>query len=191
MRRTWPAVFLFLLLPLSSIRGQQEGGKPLLAVAPFDNHTRHDAAGIEAADLFIKCLFKTGRYRVVHPVEAIRKLMGHTRGCLGVDEREAAQRIGQSLGCNAILIGSVNTLVPHVPGGETPEGKPRMLVELSARLVDTGSAETLWRSHYTLAGMGTDPVFNRFDVAVAELAETLVHKYPGVPDKPSVEPVTE
>jgi polysaccharide biosynthesis protein PelC len=148
---------------------------------PFDNHTHHDAAGMEAADQFIQCLFKTERYTLVHPVEAIKKLMGHTRGCLDVDEIEPAQKIGKALGCDAILIGEVRTLVHDVPARESPEGKKETLSEVSARLVDVGTGKTLWLSHYTIRPMSQDAVFNRMDLAVAELAESLVQKYPGKP----------
>jgi len=147
---------------------------------PFDNHTHRDTAGIEVADHFIKCLFKTGRYTVVHPVESIKKLMGYKRGCLGVDDRTDAQRIGKALNCDAVLTGDVRTIVRYVDGSQTSDGKQRMLVEVSARLVDVGSARTLWLSHYTLPSMKADPGFNRLDVAVAELAESLVRRYPSL-----------
>ena len=157
-----------------------EPRKPVLAVMPFYNHTRRDTAGIEAADHFIKCLFKTGLYDVVHPVESIKKLMGYKRGCLGVDDRKDAQRIGKALNCDAVLTGDVRTIARYVDGSRTSDGKQRLLVEVSARLVDVGSGRTLWLSHYTLPSMKTDPAFNRLDVAVAELADSLVYRYPGL-----------
>ena len=158
---------------------EEKQARPLVAVIPFDNHTHHDPAGMEAADLFIKELFKADRYTLVHPVEVIRELMGHERGCLDVDETEEAQKIGKALTCDAVLIGDVHTLRESVPAAESPEGKKEMLYEVSARLMDVGSSRTLWLSHYTVRALGEDPAFNRLETAVAELAASLVQKFPG------------
>jgi hypothetical protein len=158
---------------------------------PFDNHTRRSSAGMDVSDLFIKCLFKSGRFTLVHPVETIKKLMSHTSGAVGVDERDVAQRIGKSLRCDAVLIGDVNA-VGRASAENSPLGKGEMLFEVSARLVHVGSAQTIWLSHYTMKTAARDPVLNRLDSAVAELAESLLQKYsPGwAPDPDAVTTAT-
>ena len=158
---------LLLALVLAGRAAAADGERPVIAVAPFCNHTRGRSAGIEAADFFIRSLFKADRYTIVHPVEAIKRLMGYRRGCLGVDEIEAAQRIGKGLRCDAVLIGDVRTLVGLVEAEDSPAGRDESLVEVSARLVDVGSAETLWLSHYTVKSLSKDPLFNRLGTAVA------------------------
>lgn len=170
-----------LLLPTTVLAQDTPLSRPMLAVMPFDNHTKRRSAGIDVADMFIKGLFASDRYTVIHPVEAIKRLMDHTRGCVGVDEREAAQRIGKSLGCDVILVGSVDTAVADVPGRDRPEGQRGALYEVSARLMDVGSAKTLWLSHYTVRSLGRDPTFNQLKTAVDELTASLTQKFPGQP----------
>ena len=49
------------------------------------------------------------------------------------------------------------------------------------QVLDVGSGDTLWLSHYTVRALGGDPLFNRLSMAIEELAEALVEKFPGQP----------
>jgi hypothetical protein len=171
-----------LLTPLTGLAAG-DGDKPLVAVIPFDNHTPNAAAGMEVADAFIQTLFQSERYTIVHPAEAIKVMMGHKRGCLDVDEREEAQALGKELGCDAILIGDVGTVVDVVPPEDSPDGERERLYEVSARLLDIGSGDSLWLSHTLLRDMAKDPAFNDMKTVVTELAASLMQKYPGCPPK--------
>ena len=75
---------------------------------------------------------------------------------------------------------SPKTRLPVVVGGSVVSGNGS-----TVQGRDPATGETVWLSHYTMRKMASDPSFNRLDVAVAGLVESLVQKYPGVPPKPA------
>jgi len=149
-----------------------------VAVLPFENLTQFPDAGEIVAELFTTELYRTGSFRVMDRNQ-VKRLMREKRITPPqVVDRLAAQKIGQELEVDAVLIGSVSEYWYRLerksrrPGGEEPA------VGLNARLVDVASGEVVWasshsRSSYDVFSADRDHINRVAQITVANMVESL------------------
>lgn len=113
-----------------------------VAVLPFENRTGQAAAGELVAQEVASALLTSERYNVLQPGETeelLRLLAVKNEATASV---AAAQRLGEVLGVQALLTGTVTAFESRDLTRRTPAAEP--VVGFAARLVEAKSGRVLW-----------------------------------------------
>lgn len=126
-----------------------------VAVLPFTNNTREEFAAEKVRDITATQILAMGLFDVADKgvVDGTLREMG-----IGRDtplDVPLVKRLGQRLGVQGIVIGTVNSM------GETRQGPSSYSdVSLTLQLLDCESAQTVWRSSDSRSGYSlTDRLF--------------------------------
>ncbi|MDA1095624.1 MAG: hypothetical protein O3A25_20555 [Acidobacteria bacterium] len=124
--------------------------QPRVAVMTFENNSTWaywgDNLGAAAADELVTQLLKTGSYALVERSQLAAVLAEQDLGASGAVDASTAARIGQLLGVQLILTGSITQFsIETVSGGFRGIGGSRSKAEtmLDVRLVDTTTGQIL------------------------------------------------
>ncbi len=118
-----------------------------IAVPPFENHATDKYAGARLRDITITRLLMRGDFTVVDKGivdNAIAEEALKPGGPMGAD---TIKRLGQALGVQALLLGTVDELSEERQGGTV---SPRLTCTL--RLVDTAAGTILWQAAGSRSG---------------------------------------
>ena len=117
-----------------------------VAVLPFENLSQDKTAGDKVQKVFYLELLSLDVFEIAEPGEVTKTIRtsGVTLDSLGSSEY---QKIGKSLGVDAVFIG---TIVDYAEGrtGSTPT--PDVTIQL--RLIETHSGSTVWSAGQTRSG---------------------------------------
>ena len=149
-----------------------------VAVLPFENLTRFPDAGEIVAELFTTELYRTDNFQVMDRNQVKRLMREKMIVPPVVVDRLAAQKIGEALEVDGVLIGSVSEYWYRLakrsrrPDGEEPA------VGINARLVDVKSGEVVWasshsRSSYDAFAADRDHLNRIAQITVANMADSL------------------
>jgi TolB-like protein len=154
-----PVVIAFFLFCLTGCAGGGPAGKSYVregvdlgyitrvAVLPFENNTQDDFAGQRVRDITTTQILAMGLFDVVDKgvVDSAMREMA-----IGRDtplDVPLARRLGQRLEVQAFILGSVNSI------GENRQGSfAYSQVSLTLELLESDSAQVLWRSSDALSG---------------------------------------
>ena len=149
-----------------------------VAVIPFDNLSSDAQAGDRATRLFITELLASGAVDVVEPGEvgaALRKLGG---GRITAPSAEQVGALGEALGIQAVVIGSVaQSEVMRFGTAQRP------VVTLDAQMIETDTGAIVWAATHTekgstigarVLGTGGEPLAETTRRCVQELLATLI-----------------
>lgn len=143
-----------------------------MAVMPFDNLTKDDKAAEKVRNGFVIETLRTGSFNVIDTGETDRLLQAAglsyslsrsqipDTGVSATIEEEAAastplsKRIGDALGVQAIIVGSVEAYSAERVGDQV-----RPEVSISARLIDAETGIIIWGSTHTRRGGAGFPIF--------------------------------
>ena len=168
MNKVSAAVLLLSSLFLSSCAvdsivlkpGYNFSGIKRVAVLEFKDASYYPNSGAMAADLFVKYLIKTG-YNVVERDELESLLKERQLSLSGLlDNTEQAKEFRKLSGIDAIITGSVPTLVPE--RHYYVEGNPRYIaaqVGITCRMISIETGEVLWAGSNTYDAMSTQTAF--------------------------------
>lgn len=130
--------------------------QPRVAVMNFENNSTWsywgDNLGAAAADELVTQLLKTGSYRMIERSQLAAVLSEQDLGASGAVDSSTAARIGQLLGAQLILTGSITQFsIESVSAGFRGIGGSRSKAEtvLDVRLVDTTTGEILMAENGT------------------------------------------
>ena len=173
-----PAIYLLLALATSTLMAgcgphvyiHPSPGLDLInkmAVMPFDNLTKDDKAAEKVRNGFVIETLRTGSFNVIDTGETDRLLQAAglsynvpDTGVSATIEEEAAastqlsKRIGDALGVQAIIVGSVEAYSAERVGDQV-----RPEVSISARLIDAETGIIIWGSTHTRRGGAGFPIF--------------------------------
>lgn len=128
----------------------QEDDRVRIAVLNFENnstwHYWGDNLGKAAADELVTQLFQTDRFRVIERAQIEAILQEQNLGQSGRVDSSTAAQIGQVLGVQAILTGSITQFsIERISGGFAGIGGSYSRAEsiVDVRLIDTNTAEIL------------------------------------------------
>ena len=137
-----------------------------MAVMPFDNLTKDDKAAEKVRNGFIIETLRTGSFNVIDIGETDRLLQAaglsynvpDTGLSTTIEEETAAstplsKRIGDALGVQAIIVGSVEAYSAERVGDQV-----RPEVSISARLIDAETGIIIWGSTHTRRGGAGFPI---------------------------------
>lgn len=108
-----------------------------LAVAPFENQTTFPLAGDLIAETVASALVVSDRYSVVEPTEVRGMLDARGQRVLPIAAADRARKLGESLGVDAVVGGTVFAYSSPPPGQTAP-------VAFSVILVETSTGAVLW-----------------------------------------------
>jgi TolB-like protein len=117
-----------------------------VAVLPFENLTNDQQAGPRATRLFITELLATGAIDVVEPGE-VRAALSQFRDVGSNPSSEQVIALGQSLGIQAVIAGSVNESQMVRSGSAAIP-----VVTLDVRMVEVETGITVWAATHTEKG---------------------------------------
>jgi len=139
---------VFLLGTLLAPPAPAQDDKVRIAVLNFENnstwHYWGDNLGKAAADELVTQLFKTDRFRVIERAQIEAILQEQNFGQSGRVDSSTAAQIGQVLGVQAVLTGSITQFsIERVSGGFAGIGGSYSRAEsmVDVRLIDTNTAE--------------------------------------------------
>ncbi len=142
-----------------------------LAVLPFENNTRYFGVGGSVTDSIIVLLVQNTReFQIVERARIYDVLQEHNMmGAQGIRvvPKESAQEIGQVLGVDTLLIGTVNSLsISDVAIQKSYYDKKRGIqyyqayknadVRVSARLIDVATGAIKWATEETASTSSYD-----------------------------------
>jgi curli biogenesis system outer membrane secretion channel CsgG len=131
-----------------------------IAVLPFKAQT--ELIGASVSDLFVTELLKAGRYEIVERNQ-LSSVLGETELALsGVSANRAAQ-IGQMVGADGVVVGTVDEYAKSARRGKT-----YAVVGVAARMVDCRSGRIVWSAD--LAGEAASA-----DISLPQHARKTVH----------------
>ena len=180
---------LFLFLLLTALTGcghqylsarsaspQKISGISSVAVLPFENLTKFYQAGQIVPDLLATELYRLRRVKVMERAEAVAVCAG-----LGIQipkaiDAQYARVLGEKLGVDGVIIGSVTEYWYRVYREEDEDVEPA--VGINARLVSVATGEVLWaasvtRSSYDMFLSQKDPLNRVAQLAVVEMLKSL------------------
>jgi TolB-like protein len=141
--------------------------KSNLAVFPFEDRnakTEQTEIGETVSEMLITALIQTNSFKMVERTQMDKLLEEQTLGLTGAIDDETAVEVGNLIGVDAIVVGSVSLLEKRL--------------ELDARVIDVNNGEVL-----TAAGSSADSEDQIRD-AVTIIAQKLAHDAPKIiPDK--------
>jgi TolB-like protein len=148
-----------------------------VAILPFENLSNDQQAGARATRLFLTELLATGAMDVVEPGEVYAEL---TRmASTGIDlNREQLVALGEKLGAQALILGSVNESQSIRSGTVMVP-----VVTLDVRMVESETGVTVWAATNTekgsgvgtqVLGTGGEPISTTTRRCVQQIIKTLV-----------------
>lgn len=121
-----------------------------VAVLPFENGTERRGAALIVDDLMAVALFQAGRFALADPGEVRHALQTLGLAPYGAIELEAALKIGEAAGVDAVILGRVEEYNEGLrPGTSTSPS-----IALDARMLDAKTGKILWMGHH--GGRGED-----------------------------------
>lgn len=169
MRRSWTtrgwgaAALLAILAPALWTAGCAEprrtvfldrdanfGAVETVALLPLDNFTSDVNAPAKVSQILTIELLSAQAFRVVDVGDSRAALAAMELTSTGDLDAEQIARIGERLGAQALLLGTVREL-----GVDRSAGVPAPQVSLQFRLVDVASGKTIWSSVVSRSGAGT------------------------------------
>jgi len=121
-----------------------------VAVAPFSNLTPTKDAHKVIVELLVQSLFGGGKYAVVANDSVLKAIPKAAQG--GVIDRSQAQKLGQSLKADAVIIGTVSEYWYQEEQKYYPDREPA--VGITARLVDVRSGAVIAAASVSKTGGG-------------------------------------
>lgn len=158
-------------------RGADLAGIGYVAILPFENMTNFPEAGKIVPDLLATELYISRAYRVMERTEAVAAAAEQGIRVEDPIDAETARRLGEKLGVDGVIFGSVSEYWYRVYREEDEEVEPA--VGFSARLVSVATGEVVWsasvtRSSYDLLFSRRDPLNRVAQLAVIEMVRTLL-----------------
>lgn len=142
------ALVLSLLLLMVFVSLANAQGKLRVAVVRFDNnstwHWWGDRLGEAAADVFVTALMDTGKFSLIERQKVDEALIEQDFGASGRVTPQTAAKIGNMLGVDLLLTGSVSQFSVNRTGGGfkgLSVGVTTGKVVLQARLINTTTGE--------------------------------------------------
>ena len=152
-----------------------------IAVLPFENLSNDRQAGFRATRLMVTELLASGAVDVVEPGEvqaALRALPGAQFGRIAVPDTEQIVSLGQQLGVQALILGTV-TQSENLRAGTVPIP----VVTLDVHLVETATGAAVWASTHSergasmgakILGTGGQPIAETTRVCVQRILASLI-----------------
>ena len=163
--------------PSDSSRGGVGTGEPSVYVAhatadigkvgilPFKAATT--LIGASVSDMFVTELMKMDRYELVERAQ-MSGVLGETEVALsGLTSGQAAQ-LGQMVGADGVIVGTVSEYEMAALGGRTYP-----TVGLSIRLIDAGTGKILWSVDHAARGGRGDTLAQHARIVVRDVAVAL------------------
>lgn len=152
---SFAAILIITILSLSttesSFAKSPRPPKPKLAVLEFsnkaDNQWWHHGGAVQAQDVFVTELRKTGKFDVLSQDALDDLLRSKNVTISGNMDKKTGVKIGKLLGVNYLLTGAVTeygTTDVSGGGGGVFSGKRKFVAALSAQLIDTSTGEVVW-----------------------------------------------
>lgn len=131
-----------------------------IAILPFKAQT--ELIGTAVSDLFVTELLRAGRYEIVERTQ-LTQVLGETELALsGVSAGRAAE-IGQMVGADGVVVGTVDEYAKSARRGRT-----FAVVGVTARMVDCRTGRIIWSAD--LAGQAVTS-----DITLPQHARKIVH----------------
>ena len=148
-----------------------------VAILPFENLTKFPEAGKIVPDLMATELYISRGYRVMERTEAVAVCAEQGIRIEESTDAEYARELGEKLGVDGVIIGSVSEYWYRIYREEDEEVEPA--VGFSARLISVATGEVVWsasvtRSSYDLLFSRRDPLNRVAQLAVIEMLGTLL-----------------
>ncbi|MFH1288701.1 MAG: CsgG/HfaB family protein [bacterium] len=118
-----------------------------LAILPFDNMSKDKSAGEKLAYIFSIELMTSEQFRVVEPGEvekALKEVKVRAKGGIGTLEISDVQKIGEALGVDAVLLGTIDTF--EMGKKEDP------IISMDIHMLDTKDGSLIWQVNYIATG---------------------------------------
>jgi polysaccharide biosynthesis protein PelC len=142
-----------------------------VAVVPFENLSNDQSAASRVTLLFVTELLSTDAFDVVEQGEVLAAIskISMTRSDMLTEEQ--TKKLGESLGVQAVILGTVNEATGSQAGGNGS------VMTLDVRMVETESAQTVWSATHTEGGRGfLASLFGTGAKSQSEVARQCVHK---------------
>lgn len=148
-----------------------------IAVLPLDNLSGEEGAGEKMTEIFVVELMRQGRFEVAEPGQVKKAMMEKRIRTTRDLDLEAARWLGETLGLDLILVGSV--LEFEIQESQT---QPVPVVTVISRLLEADTGATLWAAYEsrkgddreTLFGWGRITSLSQLgDVVASEMLRTL------------------
>ena len=150
----------------SRMQSESEGVIQKIAVLPFYNISGRKDAGILIAEAYVTELFKSGNFEVEEPGNVRHFMIQERVKVVGELEIEKIQLLGKRLKVDAVLVGTVEEYTGSLKNN---------VVAVSARLIKTGTGETVWMNHRRKKGDDYTVVFDFGEIrSVSKLAHKVV-----------------
>lgn len=144
-----------------------------VGVLPFENNTEDKFAGEKVRDIVATQILVVGQFDVVDKgvVDSAMREMG-----IGKEtplDVPLSMRLGQRLGVQGFISGSVNSLGSNRQGGSFTYSE----ASITLKLLDSESAQVLWRDSDSLNGYSLmDRLFGLEPMDVFQITVNLVHR---------------
>ena len=148
-----------------------------VAILPFENMTKFFEAGKIVADLMATELYISDRFQVMERTEAVTRCAEMGINIPESLDVEYARILGEKLGVDGVMIGSVSEFWYRIYREEDAEVEPA--VGINARLISVETGEVVWaasvtRSSYDLLLSQKDPLNRVAQLAIHDMLETLL-----------------
>ncbi|MEW6088162.1 MAG: CsgG/HfaB family protein [bacterium] len=118
-----------------------------IAIIPFDNTSKDKNAGDKLASLFSLELRNSKRFDIIEAGEverALKEVKVRVKGGVSTIEVSDVQKIGETLGANAVIIGTIDTF--------EVEKKDDPVISMNIRMLDTKDGSLIWNADYSATG---------------------------------------
>lgn len=118
-----------------------------LAVLTFDNMSKDKNAADKLTYIFSIELITSGQFKVVEPGElekALKEVKVRSKGGLSTLEIADCQKIGEALGVEAIILGSIDTF--EIGKKDDP------IISMNVHMLDTKDGSLIWQVDYIASG---------------------------------------
>ena len=144
---------------------QEAAGVDKVGILPFKAATT--LIGSSVSDMFVTELMKMNRYELVERSQ-MSGVLGETEvGLSGLTSGQAAQ-LGQMIGANGVIVGTVSEYETVAMGGRTYP-----VVGVSVRLIDSTTGKILWSIDHSERGGRGDTLSQHARVVVQHMANAL------------------
>jgi len=149
-----------------------------IAVLPLENRTSKGMAGYQVAEIVSSELINTSVFGVMEPIETLRTMQGLKIPVASKYDIGRAVEIGNSLGVDGVVIGTLKEFSFKGEFAELNEGNP--VVSLELRLLNTKNGNVVWSSEIKKTGSEVTDVSKDY---LLNFARTTI--------KEAVEPIKE
>ena len=149
---------------------REAAGIDKVGMLPFKAATT--LIGTSVSDMFVTELMKMDRYELVERSQ-MSGVLGETEVALsGLTSGQAAQ-LGQMVGANGVIIGTVSEYETVAMGGRTYP-----VVGISVRLIDSATGKILWSVDHSERGGKGDPLSQHARTVVKHMSAALARQLP-------------